>query len=325
MPYYIVGEGQSVLGPFSAEEMNEREIGADELICQAGSQDWIKASDWPQWPSSFSDSEISQAAVEMEQVPSGLGIESPFLTGVQPAGAFDETKSQVHPDSEFTEPHGFAIREQRSKWAMLGVGSTVLMAPISIWSSSRMIDFLKRLDVYGYADGDADAIMAEAEMLDSMEGAVGLIGFALYITAIVLFIRWFRVMANDLHARGKLDISVNAAVWSWFIPIISLYRPYQIVRQMIAEARQKGGAGFITGVWWAVWILSNLAANAMFRGDIGTIFGDDATIPQLIDSSEHDIFNEAGTFIAGLLCIATISLVTKASKSWPTSGVNASP
>ncbi len=311
-----------MLGPFSAEEMNEREIGAAELICLAGNQEWVKAEDWPEWPSSFRDSEVSQAAVEMEQVPSELGIESPLLTGAQPSNASEEPKEKMDPDYGFTESHGMEIRERRSKWAMLGVGSTVLIAPVSIWSSYRMIDFLKGLDVYGYDDGDADAIMAKAEMLDSLVSVIGLLGLALYIMAIVLFVRWFRVMADDLHARGKLNVTVNAAIWSWFIPVVSLFRPYQVIRQMIAEASQRGIAGFIAGVWWAVWIVSNMVTNMLFRNDIGAILGDDATIPQLVASSEHDIISDAGTFVSGLLCIATIALVTKASQSWPPSGAD---
>lgn len=309
-----------MLGPFSAEEMNEREIGAAELICLAGNQEWIKAEDWPEWPSSFGDSEVSQAAVEMEQVPSELGIGSPFLTGVQQGIVSGESEEQMGPELGFTESHGMEIRQRRSKWAMLGVGSTVLIAPVSIWSSYRMIDFLNGLEVFGYADGDPDTIMAEAEMLDSLELVIGLLGSAAYIMAIILFIRWFRVMADDLHARGKLDLTVNAAIWSWFIPVVSLFRPYQVIRKMITEGRQRGSAGFIAGVWWAVWIISNMITNRLLKDDIGTMFGDDATIPQLVASSEHDIFNEASTFVAGLLCIATIASVTKASQSWPPSG-----
>jgi len=54
-----------------------------------------------------------------------------------------------------------------------------------------------------------------------------------FITAAVLFLRWFYRAYRNLKTKAvRLKYSEQAAVWSWFMPFFNLLRPYQIMQEL---------------------------------------------------------------------------------------------
>lgn len=100
-------------------------------------------------------------------------------------------------------------------------------------------------------------------------------GLVLYPT-IVVFLIWVYRCYRNLAAFGAGGLSTSAgwAVVYYFIPILSLYRPYQLMQETwkasepgldLAHAPagwQKVRSSNVVGWWWAVWLISNLAASA---------------------------------------------------------------
>ena len=117
----------------------------------------------------------------------------------------------------------------------------------------------------------------EAASSDFRQGIIGLLQTGLYIVSIVLFLNWFRRAYGNLHRLGYKDLyqSENMAVWSFFIPIINLYRPFRIAKEIVQRMRHllaKYSTGYspslniaIVGVWWALFLISNYIGNIALR------------------------------------------------------------
>lgn len=54
-----------------------------------------------------------------------------------------------------------------------------------------------------------------------------------FITAAILFLRWFCRAYRNLKTKAvRLKYSEQAAVWSWFMPFFNFLRPYQIMQEL---------------------------------------------------------------------------------------------
>ena len=102
-----------------------------------------------------------------------------------------------------------------------------------------------------------------------------------FITSIVFFILWFRRAYYNLQVRtGNCRHSDGWAAGSWFVPIICLYRPYQIMKELAVETssllsitsgKEVKSDTDIIGIWWALWIFTNYIVkygmNWAFKGE----------------------------------------------------------
>jgi hypothetical protein len=104
---------------------------------------------------------------------------------------------------------------------------------------------------------------------------VALIEIPVYIFSAVMFLIWLnRAYKNltPLQARDT-EFSSGWAVGWWFIPFLNLFKPFQVVREIwyesdpIIDTEQRflsaslRSAPTYMGIWWAFWIISNVAAN----------------------------------------------------------------
>lgn len=117
-----------------------------------------------------------------------------------------------------------------------------------------------------------------------------------YIVSVTTFILWFRRAYNNLHQRAMyLSYSEGWAAGSWFVPILNLYRPYQIMKEMYTETRHLlQSKGFpeislsakLLGWWWALWIASRFVGQFAFRYSLKA-----ETIDELLTGTIAEIVN----------------------------------
>lgn len=104
----------------------------------------------------------------------------------------------------------------------------------------------------------------------------------LHLLSIVWFIKWFRRLYANLHKSQlkPLLYKESMAITSWFIPILALYRPFQIMREIwevLQDYFSKYLVGFrrksmaIIGIWWFFFnvskITNRLSIFNLFRAD----------------------------------------------------------
>ena len=102
---------------------------------------------------------------------------------------------------------------------------------------------------------------AEATANDDRQGTIGLVQFALMVAGVVVLIRWLHGAYRNLEvvAPSEKRYSAGWAIGSWFVPIMNLFRP----KQMINDVWRAGGAkpGLLLLGWWLLWTISTFVVS----------------------------------------------------------------
>jgi len=160
--------------------------------------------------------------------------------------------------------------DQRARNAINVLWIVLAMECIALISGYFQYDLLQTV-----ANGGEISI-EEANANDLREQVIGGIALIVFIISIVTFILWFRRAYFNLHQKvSYLSYSEGWAAGCWFVPIISLFRPYQIMKELYQETKElfekKGiettrypSTNFLA-IWWTLWIINNILGQFIFR------------------------------------------------------------
>lgn len=181
---------------------------------------------------------------------------------------------------------------------------------VAVYSGYLEYELLEALNRNEYVTDD------EAMMNDLRQASIGISQSILYLLSGIFFLIWFRRAFENLHLLGiRFQYSINSAVWSFFVPILCLYRPYQIMKEIwfgtqaqIKKLVPQYNVNFSTkliSIWWVSFIITNylgyFALKSMLRDD---------TIGQLIDSAKAYIISDIFDIPAAILAILVIKIVS---------------
>lgn len=133
-----------------------------------------------------------------------------------------------------------------------------------------------------------------------------------HVISIVFFIQWFRRAYYNLHQKiHYLNYKEGWAAGSWFIPIINLYRPYLIMRELFLETEEflhkrnvpSIGKPRQTGYiwWWPCWLLTLFISNTIFQLSLEA-----KAIDLIIKLSLAEMGN---TVLRMILCLITVRMI----------------
>lgn len=155
------------------------------------------------------------------------------------------------------------------------------------------------------------AIFAGADANDQRQAIVAIILFGASLAVIIMFIQWFRRAYHNLHKAGakNLKASEGWAAGAWFVPIMNLFRPYQIMQDIWRETKkyvqQNSGvqeedgmeassdSNQVVGLWWAFWIISSISANVS-----NNIARKADSIPELQNANMFSMISTVTGFVA---------------------------
>lgn len=140
------------------------------------------------------------------------------------------------------------------------------------------------------------------------------ISLLVVIIAAIMFIPWFRRAYYNLHQTNMFDLKYAEgwAAGGWFVPIISLFYPFRIMRDIYAgycelskDAQDHPGsdATDAIGWWWALWIISGVLSNIMARVSDGET--------ESVASYTIYILIEVMSITSGLLLVSIMTRVSK--------------
>lgn len=153
----------------------------------------------------------------------------------------------------------------------------------------------------------------EIEFNDLREMIAGLLYTIVFIVSGIVFIRWFRRAYYNLHQLTPyLKHTEGSAAWAWFVPIISFYKPFQIMNELYQESRllllrnniakEISTNTLYLRLWWAMWIISNILGHILFRWSLRN----DNSIEDITHITELSIF----TNVLGVpLAFITIKII----------------
>lgn len=154
--------------------------------------------------------------------------------------------------------------------------------------------------------------METANANDIREQIIGILYVIAFVISGVTFIQWFRRAYFNLHTQlNYLNHSEGWAAGSWFVPVVNLYRPFQIMKELYIETIElltKKGIHFNDsftvsnlGWWWALWIINGIFGQFVFRYSMNA-----ETIDQLINTT---IASMATSVIGIPLALITIKVI----------------
>jgi hypothetical protein len=148
---------------------------------------------------------------------------------------------------------------------------------------------------------------------DLRHGVIGILQSLFYILSIIFFLSWFRRAYGNMHRLKikNLEHNETMAIWSFVIPIISLFRPYKIAKEIVVETKQKlkeFAADYkpqtklsVLGFWWALFLITNYIA----RFAVNSSF-EEETIAQLMTSTSAYMISDFVDIIAAIITILMI-------------------
>jgi Domain of unknown function (DUF4328) len=140
-----------------------------------------------------------------------------------------------------------------------------LMAALTLW----------QFDLWRRIGAGLDVSLEEAELSDGLSAVFGAVDIAVLLATGITFLMWFHRARANLPALGVTDArwSPGWAVGWWFVPFMSLFRPYQVAAEIWrasdpaatqADWRQRP-VGSLLGWWWALFIAALVVEQASFR------------------------------------------------------------
>ncbi|TDE41797.1 DUF4328 domain-containing protein [Flavobacterium rhamnosiphilum] len=172
---------------------------------------------------------------------------------------------------------------QRAKIAIMLLWIVLTVEIISLLSDYLQYDLLQTVANGGQISTET------ATDNDLRQRIIAIIYLAVFIISGITFIRWFRRAYYNLHLKAEsLSFTEGWAAGCWFVPIICLYRPNQIMKELYQETqsllskKNENYAQNLTthsiGWWWALWIISSLLGQFIFRYSLKAETIDELTV-----------------------------------------------
>lgn len=158
---------------------------------------------------------------------------------------------------------------QRAKNAIIFIWIILVLDVLSLISGYFQYDLLSTVANGGFISP------VQATFNDLREQIIAILYLLASIVSAITFIQWFRRAYFNLHLH--VDYLLHPEGWaagSWFVPIVSFYRPYQIMKELYEESielLEKRGIRIpdismsYISIWWAFWILSSIFGQIILR------------------------------------------------------------
>ncbi len=173
------------------------------------------------------------------------------------------------------------------------------------------LDFFE-LDLLKRIDQGTGFTMEEADDNDSRQLLAGILMLILRIISVVVFLNWFRRAYGNIKRLGvHTDRSESTTVWAWFVPIMNLYAPLNMMREIraglvdllrnLSVKSSTISLSFIIGAWWAIHII-----NLFYTSILNRMLLSAETAAEMMTSTENYIFAKILTIIEALLVILMV-------------------
>lgn len=225
--------------------------------------------------------------------------------------------SPVGPSDVPTLPSGpqgiYRSPKARSTWALVLFAVHVLVIVISFASTVAEINLLQRM-----VDGE---FVTQQELIanDDRQAAIGFMVLVAAIALVVAFSMWVHRASKNLRALNAAGqrFSPGWAVGWWFVPIMNLFKPYQVVReiwrgsdpsvtQQDRQAWQNAPLTAMLGWWWAIWIVSSILDSIL----VVSLVSNDLTAEQLITWNYWSLVADALIIVAAALAFMLVRAIT---------------
>ena len=165
---------------------------------------------------------------------------------------------------------GFKSLKSLTQWIRYVLYAQILIAILSV-----IFGFLEYQLLAGYQEGVYASLkeaFADGELALGFLQGVGIASLMAFMVSAVLIIKWIYRANYNARQLGAQNMSYTPA-WSvgyYFIPVFNLWKPYQAMKEIWMASKNPldwrvTKISPILPVWWALWLISNLLNQSIFR------------------------------------------------------------
>jgi len=143
---------------------------------------------------------------------------------------------------------------------------TMLWISLGIGVISLLSDFMQMNLLSGSFS------QVEVESNNTRQQIIGLLYLITFIITGIAFLKWIYRANSNCHGFGAQGMKFTPG-WSigyYFIPILNLYRPYQVMKEIWNISKnpndwQNEQGSSLLGWWWLLWLISCFFGQLSFR------------------------------------------------------------
>jgi hypothetical protein len=200
----------------------------------------------------------------------------------------------------------------RARWARIALTAMLAVDLVAVLSGLSEYLLLQRMET-------EDVSLEEVDASDRRQLTVALVQTGVFAVAAFCFIRWLHHAYRNLRAlgSGNLRYATATAVWSWFVPILNLWRPKQVINDVWRASDPEAPADQSDGNWWgmrppvlyAVWWTAFVALNFLYNGAF-RLSARGETLEELQRASLVTVVADAVSVVAALLALEVVRRTT---------------
>jgi hypothetical protein len=149
----------------------------------------------------------------------------------------------------------------------------------SAFGASAAADIHERMVLGRVAHGAGSASAAAVERADDIRVVLTYVAFGSLVAVVGALAAWCYELTRNFGVLGVRGARFSAA-WAaggWFVPVLNLWRPKQVVDDLWRSGAPEGPAGGnwrlrpvapLIHVWWALWIASLVIGRLAGRGPV---------------------------------------------------------
>lgn len=211
-----------------------------------------------------------------------------------------------------TSPSQFLALRGRSQAASALLAVSALISLLSIKYELDVRGLMDRI-VVGHP-----VSMAELNAADDNTASAAAFWLAALVGAGIAFIAWFHRAYENIERLGASDLRASRgwSIGAWFVPILNLVRPKQLMDDIwrasdpALPANVAGGwrgrpVPGLLHAWWALFLLGSLVSNVASR-----MIDNAETAPALKTASTWVVLAHAALAVAAVLGIFVVRSVT---------------
>jgi len=204
----------------------------------------------------------------------------------------------------------FISGHSRAQWVIVFLAITIILGIVAIVSDYLQIDLTSRV-----MEGQT---ITEAELSsnDNRQQLIGILQFWTLVATGILFLMWIYRSHRNLPALGAryLKYTPGWAVGGFFVPLLNLIRPFQVMREIWKASDPKveitNGSSWesapsspLVGWWWGLFLISG------FVGFIGVGMMQEESINELYTGTWFILYSDVIDIISALVTIYLIKTI----------------
>jgi len=163
---------------------------------------------------------------------------------------------------------------------------------------------------------------------DARQRLIGLVEIVVFLATVVAWLMWqHRAYANlRLVGSRETEYTPGWSVGYWFIPILNLFRPYQITAELWRRSELRNGRDPIGSLsrpplilaWWVIYLALGFLGRAYFSTTMKA-----TTVTDFIAATELGLVNDALGVVAAIFAFVVVRGIDRFQQEFSAAGAAA--